>query len=134
MTSSPKQIMILFQEASKCNISTWSSLLYLSPDENTVLCVRKDGRFTKLPAGEGDSRVVNPVKQPLCLFIIQSNPKLISGCCKHGERKKMPFTQLPMKYHYCGALLYLVCVQLLIVIRRCLLAQKSVPFWQVVIL
>lgn len=54
---------------------------YLAPDQNTVLYFTWHIRPSKLPASECNSRVVSPVKQPLCLSVVQSNPKFICRCC-----------------------------------------------------
>ena len=63
--------------------------LYLSPDENAVLYISGCSRFPKFPAGEAD-RVVNPVKQPFCLPVVQSNPKLICRFWWQTEENNRP--------------------------------------------
>lgn len=57
---------------------------YLSLDENAVVYIGVHKRSPKFPASETDSRVIDPVKQPLGLPVIQPNPKLIIGFCRHG--------------------------------------------------
>lgn len=51
--------------ASECRLCAPYALddaAYLSTHENTVFYFRRHSWFPKLPAGEGDSRVVRPVK------------------------------------------------------------------------
>lgn len=70
-----------------CNVDNHKGDSHLSPDENTVIYVTGGRWVSKFPAGETDGRVVTPVKQPLCLSVIKSNPKLISGFCKDEEEE-----------------------------------------------
>lgn len=57
---------------------------HLSSDQNTVLRVCGHGWFPISPAGVGHRGVIAPVKQPLCPYVIQSNPEFIIGRCSHS--------------------------------------------------
>lgn len=64
-----------------------SAFFHLPSDENTVFILSGEVWFFILPAGEGDCGVVTPVKQAFCSLVIQSNPKLITGCCGKSSIK-----------------------------------------------
>lgn len=79
-----RQIKILLQEANIYALHPHGGP-YLPSNDNAVFWFSGYCRCPILPASEGDSRVIAPIKQSFFFPVIQSYPKLISRCCRREK-------------------------------------------------